>query len=163
MLREVTAKTGLERINIQKGVMVEVLLNSGVTGLVVSSEFTRKQGFKLKKIKRPIYVRNVNGILNKEGPIEDNMEVNIYYQEYRKRTKIDIIGRQKWNMILEMSWLAYHNPEINWRTEEVKITRCPKECGKQWRLNQGKLGWKKQKEEKKRDKEKKKQEQKEQK
>ena len=50
-------------------------------------------------------------------------------------------------MILEMPWLAYHNPEINWRTEEVKMTRCPEECEKQWRPVQGKLGWEKQKEE----------------
>ena len=28
------------------------------------------------------------------------------------------------------------------------MTRCPGECGKQWRLVQGKLGWEKQKEEK---------------
>ena len=27
------------------------------------------------------------------------------------------------------------------------MTRCPEECGKQWRPVQGKLGWKKQKEE----------------
>ena len=46
MLREVTLKIGLERIDIQKKVMVEVLLDSGITGLVMSSEFTRKQGFK---------------------------------------------------------------------------------------------------------------------
>ena len=46
-----------------------------------------------------------------------------------------------------MSWLARHNPEIDWKTEEVKMMRCPEECGKQWRLVQGKLGWEKQKEE----------------
>jgi len=34
-------------------------------------------------------------------------------------------------VILGMPWLAYHNPEINWKTEKVKMTRCPKECGKQ--------------------------------
>ena len=34
-------------------------------------------------------------------------------------------------MILEILWLVHHNPEIDWRTGEVKITRCPKECGKQ--------------------------------
>ena len=28
------------------------------------------------------------------------------------------------------------------------MTRCSEECGKQWRLVQGKLGWEKQKEEK---------------
>jgi len=30
---------------------------------------------------------------------------------------------------------------------EVKMTRCPEECGKQWRLTQRKSGWKRQKEE----------------
>ena len=55
----------------------------------------KKQSFKLKKLERLINVRNVNGLLNKEGPIENTMEVNIYYQEYRERTEIDVIGGQK--------------------------------------------------------------------
>ena len=42
MLREVTVKIRLERINIQERVIVEVLLDSGETGLVTSSEFVRK-------------------------------------------------------------------------------------------------------------------------
>ena len=42
MLREVTVKIGLERIDTQKEIIVEVLLNSGVIKLVISSEFTRK-------------------------------------------------------------------------------------------------------------------------
>ena len=42
LLREITVKIGLERIDIQEGVMVEVLLDSGATGLVMSLEFTRK-------------------------------------------------------------------------------------------------------------------------
>ena len=69
MLREVTVKTGLERINMQEGVTVEALLDNRATGLVMSLEFARKQEFKLKKIENPIYVKNVNGTLNKEGPI----------------------------------------------------------------------------------------------
>ena len=74
---------------------MEALLDSGATGLVMSSEFARKQGFKLKRLKRPINVRNVDGSLNKEGPIEYTMEVNIYYQGYRERTEIDVIGGWK--------------------------------------------------------------------
>ena len=57
-LRKITVKIGLERIDTQEGVIVEALLDSGATGLVISSEFARKQGFKLNKIDRPIYVRN---------------------------------------------------------------------------------------------------------
>ena len=124
-------KIGLERIDTQEGIIVEALLDSGATGLVMSSEFAKKQGFKLKKLKRPINVRNVDRSLNKEGPIENIVEVNIYYQEHRERTEIDVIGEQKWMVILGMLWLACHNPEIDWRTGEVKITRCPEECRKQ--------------------------------
>ena len=150
-LREVTVKIGLERIDTQEGITVEALLDSGATGLVISSEFAKKQGFKLKKLERPIQVRNVDGTFNQEGPIENTVEVNIYYQGYRERTEIDVIGRQKWKVILGMPWLARHNPEIDWRTGEVKITRCLEECGKQWRLVQGKAGWEKQKEEEKKE------------
>ena len=41
-----------------------------------------------------------------------------------------MISRQKWSIILGMLWLVYHNPEINWKIREVKITRCLEECGK---------------------------------
>ena len=33
-------------------------------------------------------------------------------------------------MILEMLWLACHNPEIDWRTGEVKIMRYLEEFEK---------------------------------
>jgi len=46
-----------------------------------------------------------------------------------------------------MSWLRHHNPEIDWKTGEVKMTRCPDECGKKWKTGrQMKPGWKKQEE-----------------
>ena len=112
---------------------MEALLDSRATGLVMSSEFARKQGFKLKKLEKPMNVRNVDGSLNKEGSIEHTVEVNIYYQEHRERTEIDVIGEQKWMVILGMLWLACHNPEIDWRTGEVKMMRFLEECGKQWR------------------------------
>ena len=106
ILKEVMVKIGLERIDTQKGFTVEALLDSGATGLVISSEFTKKQGFKLKKLERPMNVRNVDGLLNKERPIENTVEVNIYYQGHRERTEIDVIGGQKWIVILGMPWLA---------------------------------------------------------
>ena len=130
MLREVIVKIRLKRINSQKEAIVEVLLDSSVIKLVMSLEFIRKQRFKLKKIKRLIYVRNINGFFNKKKPIEHIVKVNIYYQGYRKKTEINIISKQKWSVILEISWLACHNPEIDWKTREVKIMKCSEECGK---------------------------------
>ena len=48
-----------------------------------------------------------------------------------------------------MPWLAHYNSKIDWKIEEVKMTRCLEECSKQWRLKQRKFGQQKQKEEKK--------------
>jgi len=44
---------------------------------------------------RPIYIRNVDSSFNKERSIEHTVEVNIYYQEHRKRMEIDVIEGQK--------------------------------------------------------------------
>jgi len=64
-------------------------------------------------------------------------------------------------VILRMPWLVHHNPEIDWKTGEVKMTRCLEECSKQQRPMQGKSGWEKQKEEEKREKARMKQDEKE--
>jgi len=64
-------------------------------------------------MERPIYIRNVDGMFNKERSMENMVEVNIHYQGHRERIEIDVIGRQKWNVILGMPWLACHNPEID--------------------------------------------------
>ena len=153
MLREVIVKIRLKIINIQEEVTVEVLLNSSIMGLAISLEFTRKQRFNLKKIERPIYMRNVNSSFNKKGPIKHMVEVNIYYQEYRERTDINMIGGQKQSVILEILWISHHNLEIDWRTEEVKIIRCLEKYKKQQRPKQGKLEQQKQKKEEKKKKE----------
>ena len=33
-------------------------------------------------------------------------------------------------ILLQMPWLATHNPEIDWEKGEVKMTQCPPICGK---------------------------------
>ncbi len=48
-------KIELERIDTQEGITVEALLDSSTTELVISSEFARKQSFKLKKLDRLMY------------------------------------------------------------------------------------------------------------
>ena len=46
-----------------------------------------------------------------------------------ERMRIDVCNLGKTEVILGIPWLAAHNPEINWETEEVKMTRCPPLCG----------------------------------
>ena len=81
------------------------------------------------------------------------MKGNIHYQKYGERIEIDMIGEQKWSVILGMLWLACHNPKINWKIGEVKMMRYLEECRRQWRPKQGKPRQQKQKEEEKKQKE----------
>ena len=147
LLREVMVKIGLKQKEEEEGIVMEALLDSGVTGLVMSEEFAKKHKFKRMKLERPVYVKNVDSMLNYAGPIVDMVEVEIFFKEHKERISINVIGGQKWSVILGMPWLGCHNPEIGWKTGEVKMTRCPDECGKKWRVGkQTKPGWKKQEE-----------------
>jgi len=61
--------------------------------------------------------------------ITHQVEVNIYYKNHMKRIRMDICNLGKTEIIMGMPWLAAHNPEINWETGEVKITRYLPLCG----------------------------------
>jgi len=43
---------------------------------------------------------------------------------------MDVCELEKTEVILRMPWLTAYNPEINWETGEVRMTRCPPLCGR---------------------------------
>jgi len=94
-LREVMVKIGFKQEEEEEEIVVDALLDSRATGLVMSEEVARKHRFRRMKLERPIYVRNVNGMLNYTEPIEDTVEVEIYFKGHKERTSIDVIGGQK--------------------------------------------------------------------
>jgi len=69
LLREVWMKIGLEKLENYKGMAVKALLNSGVTGLFMNTQFAKRKGFKLEKLKNPLLVRNMDRTVNVGGAI----------------------------------------------------------------------------------------------
>jgi hypothetical protein len=39
---------------------------------------------------------------------------------------VTCLGKQ--NIILGLDWLREHNPEVDWQTNEVKMSHCPNHC-----------------------------------
>ena len=70
---------------------MEALLNSGITELVISLEFAKKNKF--KKLDKLIYMRNVNSIFNHKGPIEHIVKMKSFYKKHKERIEINIIER----------------------------------------------------------------------
>ena len=113
-----------------KGVSVKALLDSGVTRIFADKKFVEKNSFKLEKLDRPVRIRNIDGTENSGGLVTHEIEVNVYYRGYVERMRLDVCDLGRTDVILGMPWLAAHNPEINWETGEVKMTRCLPLCGK---------------------------------
>jgi len=129
-LREVWLKVGLEKLESHEGVAVKALLDSGATGLFMDTTFAKEKGFKMEKLKRPLLVKNVDGIVNAWGAITHQVECNIFFKGHVERARMDVCNLGKTELILGMPWLVAHNPEINWKKGEVKMTHCPPICGK---------------------------------
>ena len=68
-LREVVVKIELKQEEKKEEIVTEALLDSRVTGLVISEEFVRRHEFKRTKLERLVYVRNIDGTLNYAGLI----------------------------------------------------------------------------------------------
>jgi len=125
MLREVWLNIGVEKVDTHEGVVIKVLLDSGTTGMFMDRQTAARHGFKLQKLERLLVVRNVDGTNNSGGAITHQVECNIFYKGHMERIRMDVCDLGKTEVILGMPWLAAHNPEINWETGEVKMTRCP--------------------------------------
>ena len=137
MLREVWLNIRIEKLDTHEGVTVKALLDSGATGMFMDKKMAAKHGFRLQKLERPVAVRNVDRTNNSGGAIIHQVEVNVYYKSYVERMRMDICDLGKTDMILGMPWLQAYNPEINWETEEVKMTRYPPLCGRNTKLEKG--------------------------
>jgi len=123
-------KVGLEKLESHEGVAVKALLDSGATGLFMDMTFVREKGFKMKRMKNPLLVKNVDGTVNVGGAIMHQVECNMFFKGHVERVRMDVCNLGKTEVILGMPWLAAHSPEIDWEKGEVKMTRCPPICGK---------------------------------
>ena len=68
---------------------------------------------------------NVNGTLNEAGSITEVVSLILHYKNHSERSTFTVCGLGKQKLILGHSWLQKHNPEIDWVTQEVKMSRCP--------------------------------------
>jgi len=123
-------RVGLEKLENHKGVVVRVLLDSGATGLFMDITFAQEKRFKMEKLKKPLLVRNVDGMVNVGEAIIYQVEYNIFFKGHVERARMDVYNLGKTKVILGMPWLVAYNPEIDWEKEKVKIIYCLSICGR---------------------------------
>jgi hypothetical protein len=81
-----------------------------------------------RALQRPIPVYNVDGTLNEAGSIKEVVDLVLRFKDHSERVPFAVTNLGKQDLILGFPWLREHNPEVNWRTGEIKMSRCSQHC-----------------------------------
>ena len=124
----------LEVLVQQKGITAktQALVDSGATGVLINTRFAKNKGFMTTPLARPIPVTNIDRTRNRTGDITATCQVllSITGKEGHHLEPITFyladLGQE--DLILGTDWLRLHNPDINWQTDQITLSRCPKTC-----------------------------------
>ena len=126
--RSLTLPVELQTTDTSESRAVRALLDSGATGMFIDRDYVDQNRFTTRTLVRPIPVYNVDGTLNEAGSISKVVELVLRFKNHSERTYFAVtkLGRQK--VIMGHSWLRKHNPDIDWSTGNVKMSRCSGSC-----------------------------------
>jgi predicted aspartyl protease len=123
---------GLKTLNTQKVLNHDALLDCGATELFINKRYVDQNDLVTRKLDRPVPVYNVDGTRNVGGSITEEIDMIMSYKGHKERATFAVCDLGKEDIVIGLSWLKHHNPEINWRTGAIEMTRCPRECGKEF-------------------------------
>jgi len=118
----------IESTDNQRKYGVRALVDLGATGLFIDREYVKSNQIPTTKLPQPIPVFNVDGTANTEGSISEVVELLLRYNGHSERALFCVTGLGKQNLILGHTWLKDHNPEVDWRTGKVEMSRCSPRC-----------------------------------
>jgi hypothetical protein len=106
----------------------KALLDCRASGLFMGKDYIACEGLNTKKLSEPIEVTNIDGTPNEAGPITEIVDIVLCCKGHSECAIFAVTQTSKDNIILGLPWLKQHNPEVDWRTEEVKMSQCPTRC-----------------------------------
>src|ERR1700723_2684943 len=107
---------------------LQALVDCGATGMFIDQKFVEINDIPTCELSDPIPVFNVDGTPNEAGMICEVVDIVLHFNDHSERVQLAVtqLGRQ--SVILGYTWLSKHNPQIDWQTKEVSMSRCPAQC-----------------------------------
>jgi hypothetical protein len=104
------------------------LLDSGATACFIDLGFVNSRALQTRPLPRAIPVYNIDGTLNEAGSITQVIDLVCQFQDHSERMTFHVTQLGSQPIILGHNWLVEHNPEIDWKSGELKMSRCPEYC-----------------------------------
>jgi hypothetical protein len=134
MLREVKLPLSFRTLDTREVFSTTGLLDSGATDSFIDKGMIDRYGLKVKVLDRPIPVYNADGGRNKLGDITGYVDLEMRIGDHKEIMRLHTTSLGQERIFIGHDWLRKHNPDINWETAEVTMSRCPKKtCGYKYR------------------------------
>jgi len=108
--------------------LVEDFIDLGTTGMFIDIENVQSKNIWTWCLPRVIPVYNVDGTPNEAGHITEVVDLIVQYKDHSEQATFHITSIGWMSIILGNSWLMEHNPEIDWCTWDICMTRCLASC-----------------------------------
>ena len=103
-----------ESQNGKRTVELKGMADCGAGGEFIDQNYARQQNFKISKLQNPLFARNVDGTLNKEGTIRHYVDLDVTIHGRTKPVRFYVTGLGRQKLILGLPWLQKENPLIDW-------------------------------------------------
>ena len=98
-------------------------MDSGYTHIGIDKQLVKDKRIQTRPINFSFEVFNANRIRNGEVTKVALLEIKI--NKYKEQLEAIVTDLNRINIFLGHNWLVKHNPEVNWKNEMIKFTRCP--------------------------------------
>src|SRR5258707_6045792 len=102
-------------------VCMSTLLDSRATGMFINQSFVQKHQLETTPLPQPILVRNVDGSLNENGSVTEEVHVTLRFECHSERAHLAVTNLGQQMVIIGHSWLTLHNPEVDWVSQKVSM------------------------------------------
>ena len=106
---------------------IEALLDSGASALYVSKDFIEDHDIPTRPLFKPLFAYNADDTIN-DTKITHEAKLICHFKGHVSSEWFYVTDIGNKTMIIGMTWLRSHNPEINWRSGEISFSRCPSTC-----------------------------------
>jgi transposase InsO family protein len=126
--RQLRLEVEIKTTDDERTFRVAALLDCGASGMFIDRGYVDRNSIPTRKLQRPIPVLNVDGTPNEAGAIKEVVSLVLQYKEHTERALFAVTSLGMQDLILGLPWLKQHNPEVDWQTGEVRMTRCNTRC-----------------------------------
>jgi len=105
------------------------ILDSGAEGVYCNILFINAHKIPTSTLAKPIYPRNVDGTLNKQGPICHTAILQMEMgEEHKEITEMAVTNIGRHDILLGTNWFRAHNLQIDWAKNKLCLDHCPTSC-----------------------------------